>query len=127
MPSHSTETALNMVTDYILKSLDEKHVAQLILLDLTSAFDTILHQNTVVRLAEIGIYNNALAFIKRYLEDRYYSVVIDECESELVSMIHAVPQGSVHGSLLFLIYISPLKYTIKSFPINNCISSPIFH
>ena len=49
---------------------------------------------------------------KRYLEDRYYSVVIDECESELVSMI----QGSVLGPLLFLIYISHLKYIIKSFP-----------
>ena len=67
-------------------------------------------------MAEIGISNNALAFIKSYLEDRYYSVVIDECESELVSMTHGVPQGSVLGPLLFLIYISPLKYIIKSFP-----------
>ena len=115
-PSHSTETALNMVTDSILKSLDENHVAQLLLLDLTSAFDTILHKNLFVRLAEIGISNNALAFIKSYLEDRYYSVVIDECESELVSMTHGFPQGSVLGPLLFLIYISPLKYIIKSFP-----------
>ena len=112
-PSHSTETALNMVTDYILKSLN---VAQLLLLDLTSAFDTILHKNIFVRLAEIGISNNALAFIKSYLEDRHYSVVIDECKSELVSMTHGIPQGSVLGPLLFLIYISPLKYIIKSFP-----------
>ena len=42
-PSHSTETALNMVTDSILKSLDQNHLAQLLLLALTSAFDTILH------------------------------------------------------------------------------------
>ena len=46
-PSHSTETALNMVTDSILKSLDENHVAQLLLLVLTSAFDTILHKTSV--------------------------------------------------------------------------------
>ena len=105
-----------MITDYILKSLDKNHVAQLLLLDLTSAFDTILHKNIFVRLAEIGISNNALAFIKSYLEDRYYSVVIGECESELVSMTHGVPQGSVLGPILFLIYISPLKYIIKSFP-----------
>ena len=50
-PSYSTETALNMVTDFILKSLDENNVAQLLLLDLTSAFDTILHKNLFVRLA----------------------------------------------------------------------------
>ena len=105
-----------MVTDSILKSLDENHVAQLLLIDLTSAFETILHKKFLVRLAEICISNNALAFIKSYLEDRYYSVVIDECASELVSMIHGVPQGSVLGPLLFLIYISLFKYIIKSFP-----------
>ena len=105
-----------MVTDSILKSLDENHVAQLLLLDLTSALYTILHKNLFFRLAEIGIYNNALAFIKSYLEDRYYSVVIDECESERVSMTHGVSQGSVFRHLLFLIYISHLKYIIKSFP-----------
>ena len=105
-----------MVTDYILKSLDDNHVFQLLLLDLTSAIDTILHKNLFVRLAELGIYNNALAFIKSYLEDRYYAVVIDECESEYVSMTHGVPQGSVLGPIIFLIYISPLKYIIKLFP-----------
>ena len=57
-----------------------------------------------------------MEFIKSYLEDRYYSVVIDEYESALVSMTHGVPQGSVLGPLIFLIYISPLKYIIKSFP-----------
>ena len=70
-----------MVTDSILKSLDENRVAQLHLLDLTSTFDTILHKNPFVRLAEIGISNNALAFINIYLENRYYSIIIDECES----------------------------------------------
>ena len=100
-PSHSTKTASNRVTDSILKSLDENHLDQLFLLDLISSFDTILHKNLYVQLAEIGISNNALAFIKSYLKDRYYSVVIDECESELVSMTHGVPQGSVIMPLLF--------------------------
>ena len=114
--SHSIETALNMVTESFLKSLDENHIAQLLLIDLTSALNTILHKKLFVRLAEIGISNNALAFIKSYLEDIYYSVVIDECESELVSMTYGVPRGSILGPLLFLIYISLLKYIIKSFP-----------
>ena len=79
-----------MVTGSILKSLDENHEGQLMLLDLTSPFDTILHKNFFVRLAQICISNNALTFIKSYLEDIYYSVVIDECESELVSMTYGV-------------------------------------
>ena len=75
----SINTSLNMVTNSILKSLDDNHLAQLLLLGLTSAFDTILHENLCVRLADIGISNNAIVFIKSYLADRSYSVVIDEC------------------------------------------------
>ena len=80
-----------MVTDSILNLLDKNHVAQLLLLDLTFAFNTILHKNLFIRLAAIGISSSALAYIKSYMKDRYYSVVIDECESELVNIIHGVP------------------------------------
>ena len=80
---------------------------------MTSALNTILHKNIFVRLAEIDISNNALAFIKSYLEDIIYSVVVDECESELVIMKNDVPQGSVIVPLLLLIYISPLKSIIN--------------
>ena len=90
-----------MVTDSILKSLDENHEAQLLLLDLTSDFDTMIYKNLFVRLAEIGISNNALAFIKSYLQNRSYSVVIDECESEIVSMTHGVSHSGVLGLFFY--------------------------
>ena len=99
-----------MVTGSILKSLYENHVAQLLLLDLTFSFDTILHnKNLFLRLAEIGISKYSLAFIKIYLEDRSYqllSVIINDSESELMLMKYSVLLGSVLGPLRFLIYIN---------------------
>ena len=109
-PSHSTETALNMVTDSILKSLDENHVAQLLLLDLTSSFDTISYKNIFVRLAEIGISNNALAFIKSYLEDRYYSVVIVTI-TIIIIIYYKIYDYMLYNIHIIIIYNNYMYYT----------------
>ena len=67
-PKHSTETVLNMLTDSILKPLDKGLISQLLLLDLSSTFDTISHESLVTRLNDVGIADNAFDFIKSILQ-----------------------------------------------------------
>ena len=69
---HSTETALLKVKNDILMSMDEQHVTLLVLLDLSAAFDTIHHDKLIGRLeSDLGITDNALAWFKLYLPDRF--------------------------------------------------------
>ena len=105
-----------MLTDSILKPLDDGLIVQLLLLDLSSAFDTISHDILFTRLNDVGITDNAFDFIKSYITKRSYSVLIGNEISVCVCSTHGVLQGSVLGPLLFSLYINPLKYLLKSFP-----------
>ena len=73
---HSTETVFNMLTDSILKSYDDGLIAQLLLLDLSSTFDSISHDIFFTRLNDVDITDNAFDFIKSYITKRSDSVLI---------------------------------------------------
>ena len=89
-PKHSTETVLNMLTDSILKPLDNGLIAQLLLLDLSSAFDNISHDILFTRLNDVGITDNAFDFIKSYITKRSYSVLIEKEISLFACSTHGV-------------------------------------
>ena len=106
---HGTESALLMVFNDILMSLDKQECVLLILLDLSAAFDTIDHQVLLERLQEVlGLNGKALAWIKSYLSERTQVVTTGKAFSEILCLLFGVPQGSVLGPLLFIIYTSPL-------------------
>ena len=79
---HSTETALNLVLDQIFNLLDDLSAVQLVLLDLTSSFDTISHDILILRLKEIGICDLCLSWLVDYLNDRTFSVLIGDTLSK---------------------------------------------
>lgn len=111
--SHSTETALLRVTNDILRSMDSGLVNILILLDLSSAFDTVCHEILITRLSNIGITGSALSWLISYISDRKYYITIQGHKSGIAPVSQGVPQGSVLGPLLFIIYISPLGDIIR--------------
>lgn len=106
---HGTETALLRVQNDLLRSMDQGQAAFLVLLDLSSAFDTIDHAILLERLqSTCGIVGAPLAWIKSYLEDRTQSVTIDGTLSDKISLKYGVPQGSVLGPQFFVMYSSPI-------------------
>ena len=100
-PKHSTETLLNMLTNSILKPLDDGLIDQLLLLYLSSEFDTISHEILSTRLNYVGITDNAFDVIKSYIKKRSYSVLTGNEISVCACSTHGVPRGSVLGPLLF--------------------------
>ena len=93
---HSTETALLRIHNDLLLATDRQEVSALVLLDLSSAFDTIDHQILLNRLTtHFGFSDTALSLLKSYLSNRSQYVTIDNHSSPLTEITTGVPQGSV--------------------------------
>ena len=110
---HSTETALVKVQADITSMLDDGGMVVLVMLDLSSAFDTLDHDIMLDRLEHMfGIQGQALGWIRSYFQGRTQCVNVDGSKSGCVELHFAVPQGSILG---------PKKYTYYSKPIGNII------
>ena len=112
---NSTETALLIkVQNDILRTVDDNKSVILLLLDLYPAFDTVDHLILLSRLSHrFGIRGNALAWFDSYLKSRKQFVQIEDCYSSQRCLAHGVPQGSVLGPLLYLLYTSPIADIIN--------------
>jgi hypothetical protein len=112
---HSCETAVMTVLNAAFSALDNKKVMVLVLLDMSSAFDTVDHKILSIRLQQCGIVGDALSWIIAYLTNRKQVVFINGKKSAAKPVVCGVPQGSVLGPLLFLVYLTGLKDIISPF------------
>ena len=87
--------------------MDKKAVPINIFLDLSKAFDTIDHTILLAKLRYYGIHDAALLLLESYLNNRkQYYVEFEDTKSEILPITVGVPQGSIIGPLLFIIYIN---------------------
>jgi hypothetical protein len=107
--NYSTETSLMCLFDDLLRTADDGNATVLLFLDLSTAFDTIDHRVLLERLSGGGVRGIALKWFESYLYERTQSVTIGGELSEPVALEGGVPQGSVLGPLLFLVFTASLS------------------
>ncbi len=98
---HSTIKAVLKVLNYLVRSLDGIHHCACLFIDLTKAFDTVNHNILLDRLRSVGLSDSVVSWFNTYLKGRTQCVQVEGIKSDLLG----VPQGSVLGPLLFIIYI----------------------
>ncbi len=105
---------LRLITNDLLLSSDHGCISLLVLLDLSTTFDTIHHNILQNRLENfVGISGSALAWFKSYLSDRHQFVAVNEEVSHRPQVQYGVPQGSVLGPSLFTLCMLPLGNIIR--------------
>ena len=112
--NHSTDFALSFLNDKILKGFDKGYFTGMILIDLQKAFDTIDHKLLLEKMYYIGFSNEVILWFRSYLSNRKFIVNIKDKYSSPGAVTCGVPQGSILGPLLFLLYVNDMKQAIKS-------------
>lgn len=110
----STATALSITTNDIITAYDKKLDSILVLLDFSKAFDTISHGVICSKLKYYGFDEQSCYLINSYLTGRSQKVFCNDTYSPAVDILSGVPQGSILGPLLFIIYTSDILKSIEN-------------
>ena len=112
LKNHSTQTSLHHIVDHLLTNIDSGKINVACFLDLSKGFDTLNIDILLLKLQKYGIIGNSLTWFKSYLTDRQQLVRTESNISQIKSVNIGVPQGTVLGPILFLLYVNDLPSII---------------
>ena len=101
------------------KYLDNDYVVGEILMDLSKAFDCVPHDLLLAKLSAYGFSNEALSYVMTYLTDMKQSTTLNNFYSKFQLILSGVPQGSILGPILFIIFFNDFLYFIRTSNVHN--------